>query len=242
MTINIRTATGRRPFDLPSGCGTVSIPEISVVSVCSMPSLTAPLVNPKPIIFNIPQIPIIDRALPCMNIKPKVKVTQKVIQKKKASGKEVTGSFKMQSGVSNCMDNKYVMRLNLTIPCQNLVFNTNTDLLKITKGDSHEPVSCTYQINVMLLGGDMDLTGLVAITARRSGVFVRYKIVHYRNGLIVAVSYRPAGGQRGVVDSMSISGPGQQLAKAEAVRAPDYWRPEKFTMLLAFTACSGKKK
>lgn len=107
--------TGRRPFDLPSGCGSVSVPDIDVPTLCSLPSLTVPDVSPKPMAFNIPELPAVPIEPACIDIVPSIVGGFSPIDESAATGPD--GSFRTASGYSNCLEGRYNLRFGLKLPC-----------------------------------------------------------------------------------------------------------------------------
>lgn len=107
------TSMNRAPFDLPSGCGSISVPEIAVPSLCSLPPLTSPGVSPKPFVFNIPELPNVPVEQACIDITPRFSVAVAGF----GSGGGGTGGFRTASGYSDCLDGRYVLSMALNVPC-----------------------------------------------------------------------------------------------------------------------------
>ena len=108
----------RKPFDLPSGCGRVSVPSFTVPSLCSMPPITIPKISPKPIVFNIPEVPNVPIEQACIDIIPSLFINYAPISV--PSGPSVVtrrNVFRTASGFDDCLEGRYELNMAFTLPC-----------------------------------------------------------------------------------------------------------------------------
>lgn len=115
MILNIPTASRRQPFVFGSGCSSVVVPTVSVVDTCSFPPLTGADVSPRPIIFNIPQMPMPMVSPACIDLTVKTSLRYA----RTNDSKQVTNraSFKTESGYDDCLEGRYALHLSLELPC-----------------------------------------------------------------------------------------------------------------------------
>jgi hypothetical protein len=103
----------RRPFDLPSGCDKVVVPSLTLPSVCSMPSLTYPGVSPRPVVFNIPELPNVPVEQACIDIN----LTPSIMMSSKDGDATARMTFGTASGYDDCLEGRYSMGLRINLPC-----------------------------------------------------------------------------------------------------------------------------
>lgn len=105
--------TCSKPFDLPSGCETISVPPLTVPPICSFPSVTSPGVSPNPAVFNIPELPNIPIEQACIDINPSVSALLSI----KDGDLVASGKFSTAIGFDDCLEGRYNLGIKLNIPC-----------------------------------------------------------------------------------------------------------------------------
>lgn len=235
MTIEIKSVSGRKPFVFGPGCSSPSIPNISVIP-CSLPSLTRASSANRPIMFNIPQVQPPVMMAECIRIKPILSVTYKKPTRAKPAVKTGFGSFRTQSGFSNCLEGRYRLGYKLNMPCLDLVFSSPGDsLVKITPVAGQSSSGCTYKfaVNDGLTGFDGDITSLNGVTVSSNGVYMRYVVAHYYKGMMRGLS---GFNRRATPAEIEAFGKKAPSGSMEA-RAPQYRRPGEFFKIIGFTRC-----